>query len=139
MAFSCASAAFAAEVPTEVALTPVEQLELEETNANTLYSSSGYAGESTFPASGEFNVSSSSEVRISYGFINPNTSGTSLISLTLYKKNFFGWEPMPTMIMLTADQNSHVASFGSLASGSYKFELNGHGRLIFGTVTIYSV
>ena len=143
MAFSCASAAFAAEVPAEVVLTPVEQLELEETNANTLYSSSGYVGQSTFPASGEFDVPSFSFIRVSYGFLHPNLTGSSPVFISINRnigteKNKV-WEYAGITVELTADQTSRVADLGYLDRGEYQFVLNGHSNLAFATVTIYSV
>lgn len=108
--------------------------------ASILYSGNGYSSEGNFPSSGYFTVSSSSEVRISYGFVHPSTTGTSSVFLSLNKKNWLGqWEYAGITLELTADQNAHVVSLGTLSSGNYQFVLNAYSNLAFGTITIYSV
>lgn len=105
----------ASAVGEEMPITPRETV---------LYSGEGYAGTDEYPASGEFTVPASGEVRVVYGLIHPEGFGESTCYLMVTKRNSSGDLGLITeAVVLTADQTARVATLGTLSPGNYHFEL----------------
>lgn len=145
MVFSLMVSAFAVE-PTATA---TEQTTTEHIAVSVVYSTNddikeilwkgdGYFSDG-FTGDGGFKLNSSATVRIIYGFVHENASGTSTVPLYINKQNWLGkWTHYDT-IYLTADQTTHQATIGNLPSGTYSFDLNATGILKYGAMTIYTV